>query len=142
MMSRGVPAGARSANQSGTSTPSTPASFIVGTSGMSSVRPAPATASRAQAAGLHVLADGERVDERELHFAGDERGKRRRAALVGHMHDVRAGADLEKLGGEMLGRAGTGGRIVERPGLPAREGNELLDVAHRQGGGDDEQVRA
>src|SRR5260221_892185 len=43
--SRGVAAGASRPNHSGTSTPSTPASFIVGTSGRSSVRFAPATAS-------------------------------------------------------------------------------------------------
>src|SRR6266571_4149501 len=44
-VSRGVAAGASRPNHSGTSTPSTPASFIVGSSGISSVRLAPATAS-------------------------------------------------------------------------------------------------
>ena len=72
-MSRGVAEGASSANHTGTSTPSTPASFIVGTSGISSDARAPATGERAQAPGFSRAADRRRVGEGELDLARDER---------------------------------------------------------------------
>jgi len=87
---------------------------------------------RAQAPGAHVLEDSRPCWRSSAGLRRDQRGERRRAALVRHVHDAGAGAQLEELAREMLAGARAGRRIVQGAGPLAREGDQLLQRARRQ----------
>ena len=96
---------------------------------------------RLQLAGLDLRRGVGEVVEHELDVAGEQRLRRRRAALVRNVDDVGAGVDLEQLAGEMPGAAVAARteRQLARIGLGV--GDELLDRIHRQRRVDHQHVR-
>ena len=83
------------------SKPSSPASAIVGSSGASFERCGGGHGERLQLARLDLRRGVGEIVEHELDVAGEQRLRRRRAALVGNVDDVGAGVDLEQLAGEV-----------------------------------------
>ena len=77
--------------------------------------------------------------EHQLHASGDQIVDRRRAALVGHVHDVGAGHELEQLAADMAGRAVARRGVRELAGILLRVVDQLLDRLERRVGDDGEQ---
>ncbi len=88
-------------------------------------------AERARAARADVGDLLGQVGDHELHLPGDEIGRRRRAALVGHVHDLHAGHRLEELHAQVRGGADAGGAVGELAGIRFRIGDELGDGGRR-----------
>src|SRR5216110_2441761 len=82
---RGVPAGASTPYQVVTSKSGRPASATVGTSGRAGRR------RGRQADHYQVDRSGQHIVHRQVH------------ALVGHVHELRAGNDVKELAGEVIG---------------------------------------
>ncbi|KAG1435311.1 hypothetical protein G6F55_014365 [Rhizopus delemar] len=91
MTAGGVPAGANTAVQDPDCAFFTPASSMVGTSGMAGDR--------------HGF---QHRGEQHVHAARHQVRHGRAAAFVWHMHQVHAGGLLEDLGGQVRGAAGAG----------------------------------
>ena len=90
--SRGVPAGAIRPNQIEVSKSGMPASTMVGTSGRMPTRFAAADASALSLPAWTCEHHGRGRREHHLDAAGEQVGHRLRAALVGHVHELDAGA--------------------------------------------------
>ena len=65
--------------------------------------------------------------EHELHAAGDQVVDRRRAAAIGHVHDLGAGHELEQLAADVAGRAVARRRIGELAGIGLGVRDQVLD---------------
>jgi hypothetical protein len=73
---------------------------MVGRSGSPGLRCAPVVAERAHAAGLDVPARGDRRRDHHLRIARDDVHQRGSGALVGHVHELDAGEQVEHLARE------------------------------------------
>ncbi len=87
----------------------------------------PALPRLGKSAKLAGLDQGKRSDVvyGGLHVARDDRGKRRPAALEGHVDNIHVGGAQEQLHGKMRCAADTGGRII----VFARRAAPRLDEA-------------
>ncbi len=97
---------------------------------------------RAQRAGLQLFGDVLQVAQHGLHMAGHQVVHRRRAALVGHMHDVDAELALEHLEAEMVGRSRAERGERRLAILRLRPGHEFSQRLRRHRRIDHQDVRA
>ncbi len=89
--------------------------------------------------GPHAIVRRERqrardARERHLHLAAHHVGVGGADALIGHVHRVDPGAQLEHLAGKVRRGADAGRREVELAGIRFAIGDELGERLHRQGG--------
>ena len=138
-ISGGVPVGATMPVHSEISMSGMPASAMVGTSGKAGLRLAAVMAERAQLAGLQRAGHRARSAMVISTWPGGDRLHRIAAAAIGDVLELRAGALVEQLRGELEGRGARG--IVGELGV----GAAVLDqLAHRLGrllGADRQQQR-
>jgi hypothetical protein len=93
---------------------------------------------RPQLAGLHLCQHIRQVVDGQVDAAGDEVRHGRRAAAIGHMGDVDAGAVLQQFRREMRAAAGPGTGIAElarlrlRPLDQLRQAGDAAALRHRQ----------
>ena len=90
---------------------------MVGISGNTGLTFKAAYAQAADLARLNRLRDRREVIEHQVNLPCDQVGDALRAALVGDMHDLSAGHDLEQLPAEMPGGAVAAGRVQQLAGF-------------------------
>src|SRR5262249_34001251 len=121
MIWRGVPAGAMRPNQIEVSKSGMPASAMVGTFGE---MPGRFDAAAGRAVGDHRGGGG----THHRHPPGEEIGRRLRATLIGHVHELDACAHAQELAGEMWRRADAGGSVKNFARLRFGERDQLLHI--------------
>ena len=131
--SGGVLAGAKIPIHESMSKPFTPASAMVGTSGVCGLRRGPGDRNRAHVAGLDVRQRGRiRIDE-EVDAAGEDVRIGELRALVGNFEKFRAGRVHQRGGDQMLAGADTGIRHRELAGFLASRPSALRPTSRRAG---------
>ena len=125
----GVPAGASSPNHDVTSKSATPASIMVGSSGMLGERVRAVMARPRSLPSRTVASTAPAFCERHGDASADHVGEVR--AAIGNVHDVEAGLGFEHFAGDVLRRSGAGARIGELAGLRPGERDQLGDGLHR-----------
>ena len=112
-----MPAGATTAVNETDVKSGTPASIMVGRSGVCEPRVSLVDGQRPHIAGLDQRQRRRRIFERELRLARDHGLHRRAAALVRHVHDVEPEPLLEHLADQVRRRADAGRGVVELAGM-------------------------
>ena len=114
-----------------TTTPGTPASANVGTSGSCRLAIRAADGKSLDGAGAHLLVDHRRHLDDELDVARDQIVQRQRAAPIRRVHHLHAGLLHEQHGREVRHRALAGRAVGELALALLGIGDELLHRIHR-----------
>ena len=96
------------------------------------LRSGPLTAMRAQDAGSDMRRGRRQAVEHQLDTAAEQVLRRGLCAAIGHVHDVDAAGDFQKLAGEVMQRADAAGAVVELAGPGFRERDVFLEIRDRQ----------